>query len=191
MKKFLLSTLTASVLTVTMLMGNMVSQAMAKSDAETVPTEVTSDSMQYNSERQYVVFKGNVHVMRPDFQIWSDTLTLYFEDKEEKKAASSSPMPMQSGEVSRIVAKDNVRMDYDGKKGTCDIATYTTADGLLVMDGNPELSDGDNNIKGSKILFYTEENRSEVIGGSQQVRAVFATPASSNNIGNNAGKGKK
>ncbi|MFI3272042.1 MAG: LptA/OstA family protein [Pseudomonadota bacterium] len=177
MKKFA-RTMTAGLLLGAMIMGLTAPCVMAKSNAETVPTEVTSERMQYDAAKQHVVFKGNVHVVRPDFQIWSDTLTLYFEDKENaKKDTSGSPMPMQSGEVSRIVAKDNVRMDYDGKKGTCDIATYTTADGLLVMDGNPVLSDGDNVIKGSKILFYSEENRSEVVGGSQPVKAVFATPA--------------
>ncbi len=179
MKKFFLSTVTATLLLGTMFVASALPLAMAKSDEETVPTEVTSESMQYDAAKQHVVFKGNVHVMRPDFQIWADTLTLYFDEKDgAKKDTSGSPMPMQSGEVSRIVAKDNVRMDYEGKKGTCKIATYTTADGLLVMDGNPVLSDGDNVIKGSKILFYTEENRSEVVGGSQPVKAVFATPAS-------------
>lgn len=183
MKKFCLRMVqvgfVAGIIMGAMSMGPMVSPAMAEDVKETVPTEVTSKTMEYDAAKQHVIFKGNVHVVRPDLQIWSDVLTLYFTEKEgAKKDDSASPMPMQSGEVSRIVAKDNVRMDYEGKKGTCEVATYTTADGLLVLDGNPVLSDGDNVIKGSKILFYTEENRSEVIGGSQPVKAVFATPAS-------------
>lgn len=184
MKKRVLASLLAAFLLVP-----FADMAMAKSASDTVPTEVTSEKMQYDANKQQVVFVGNVYVKRPDFQIWSDTLTLYFEDKEgQEKNSADKGMPMKTGEVSRIVAEKNVRMDYDGKKGTCQKAIFDTRTGLLTMDGEPVLSDGDNLIKGAKILFYTEENRSEVIGGSQPVKAVFAAPSSKSL---DSGKGKK
>ncbi len=62
----------------------------------------------------------------------------------------------------------------EGRSGSSDKATYTTGDGVLLMEGNPRLTDGENTITGETIRYYTQENRSEVIGGSKKrVEAVF------------------
>ena len=139
------------------------------------PTTVTSQRMEYNTEAQTAFFSGNVHVVRGTMEIWSDRLTLFL--KKDNRAASNNTVAqtgVSAGEIERIIAEKNVRMKSENRHGECEKATYTLANELLVMEGNPRLYEGKNSIVGERILFYMAEGRSEVIGAPDKpVRVIF------------------
>lgn len=127
-------------------------------------TRIVAEKMVYDSEKNTVVFEGNVHVTRPDIQIWSELLTLYLVDGGNGKASSSANMGMRGGKADRIVAERNVRIKQDNKTGTSGRATYFVPQGKILMEQNPVIIDGDNRIKGKIINYFTETGHSEVIG---------------------------
>ena len=93
---------------------------------------------------------------------------------------------MAAGDVDRIVAERNVRMKSENRNGTCAKAIYTMDDGVLLMEGDPRLTDGENTVTGETIKYFTEENRSEVMGGSKKrVEAVFSGSKNSSPIRGN------
>jgi lipopolysaccharide export system protein LptA len=150
----------------------------AETRRTTVPTTIQAERMRYDSDGQKVVFDGNVHVKRPDFDLWAAQLTVFLDrTKSGSKSANATGgmggMGMDAGSVNRIVAEKNVRIQQDHKVGTCGKATYTVSDGKVVMEQQPLLVDGSNTIEGRIINFYTRDSRSEVIDG---VRATFVTP---------------
>lgn len=169
------------------------SSGKATPGAKAVPTTVTAQRMQYDAERQIVVFEGDVHVNRPDFEMWSVKLTLYLGKAQGKKAGDkAAPAGMEAGEIERIVAEKDVRMLREGRHGECQKATYTTRDGLMIMEGSPVLFDKENEVKGETIYFYTRENRSEVRGGkTRPVEAVFTSSSSTPLPGSDADKEKE
>ena len=143
-----------------------------------VPTDVTAMRMNYDAGKNQVVFEGGVKVVRPDFALDADKLTIYLQNSpkaKENTAAENDPLTgMGGGEVDRLVAQGNVHMRKDGRTGDCGRATYYVKRELLVMEENPVLHDGENNIRGQVINFYIAENRSEVVGGKgTPVRATF------------------
>ena len=143
-----------------------------------VPTSITAAGMQYNADAQVVVFTGNVHVKRPDFDLWAAKMTIYL-DKSAKNSSvdDNAAGGMQAGEIDRIVAETKVRMKSEDKEGTCDKATYYAKQDKFVMEGSPVLKDkGKNTISGRTVVHYLGTNRSEVQGG---VAATFFTPDSS------------
>ena len=147
--------------------------------AGTLPINIDADAMTYSPSGNEVVFKGNVIVKRTDFTLRASTITIYMQKKAQSKTPPSDKAlaPFDPGGIQKIIASGGVRMDYQGKVGTCGIATYYVAQGLLQMEGNPKLQDGKNTIRGAKIKFYMNDNRSEVIGGkSQRVKAIFQAP---------------
>ena len=151
-----------------------------KSKAGKVPTSITAGGMEYNAEAQVVVFRGKVHVKRPDFDLWAEKMTIYL-DKSSKSQTSSDigAGGMQAGEIDRIVAEKNVRMKSDDKEGTCEKATYFAKEDKFVMEGSPVLRDkGKNTISGRTVVHYLGSNRSEVQGG---VAATFFTPDNTDN----------
>ena len=74
-------------------------------------------------------------------------------------------------------------MKSENRNGTCAKATYTMDDGVLLMEGDPRLTDGENTVTGETIKYFTEENRSEVMGGSKSASKLsfpaLKTPARS------------
>lgn len=143
-----------------------------------VPTDVTAMRMTYDAGKNQVVFEGGVKVVRPDFALDADKLIIYLKSKpktQESEAGKEDPLAgMSGGDVDRLVALGHVQMRKDKRTGDCGKATYHVGKELLVMEENPVLHDGENNIRGQVINFYVAENRSEVIGGKgQPVKAIF------------------
>lgn len=158
---------------------SFVAQGYAATSAtkQSVATTITSDTMSYDPENKQVTFQGNVHVTREDFQIWSEKLIIHFSEEIKKKQSpvkNTSAIPGQDlSEVEKIVALQKVRIVSQGKKGFCEKMTYWQKNGLMQMEGNPRLEDGENQIQGEIIKLYTQDNRSEVLGGKKRVEAIF------------------
>ena len=153
-----------------------------------VPTDVTAMRMTYDAGKNQVVFEDGVKVVRPDFALDADKLIIYLKSKPkapESEAGKNDPLAgMNGGDVDRLVALGNVKMRKDSRTGDCGKATYYVDKELLVMEQNPSLHDGENNIRGQVINFYVAENRSEVIGGKgQPVKAIFKSSGKGNDPG--------
>ncbi|KAF1077813.1 lipopolysaccharide transport periplasmic protein LptA [Halodesulfovibrio sp. MK-HDV] len=139
--------------------------------------KVTSEKMTYSADGQTVVFTGNVIVKHPEADMWANKVTVYLQsDKNAEKSDATGDV--NPGKIEKIVSEGNVRIKMEqNRRGTCDVATYTLKDELLVMTGSPKLSEGKNTIAGNVIKFWVKENRSEVLGSSNQpVEAIFSAP---------------
>jgi len=147
-------------------------------DLAKTPTKIESDSMRYDQAAGTVVFTGKVRVKRPDFSLWSNSLTVHFAPQDQGKVpAKGGAAPAEAGRIEKIVARGAVRIERDGKVGTCETATYLVQQGLFSMEGNPVLQDGPNTVTGQVVKLYFKDNRSEVLGGEgKRVEATFSTP---------------
>lgn len=144
-----------------------------------VPVKIVSDKMDYDQQSNTVVFTGNVHVDRSDFELWSDKLTVFMQ-ASSGEAAQPSTGPDASRDIEKLLAEGNVRIKRDKQSGTSGKATYWAKKGVIVMEGNPVLKDGDSSITGEVITYHMQENRGVVQGGEKQrVQAVFMAPADS------------
>lgn len=140
------------------------------------PVRITSDKLTYNQAENSVVFVGNVHATHGNMALWSERLTAYFVDKGKTKEKGGNDF---ADKIERIVADGDVRMVANKNEGQCATLTYFVAEGMLRMDGNPILREGQNTVRGDTIKFYMRDNRSEVLSGKQRrVEAIFFTPGS-------------
>lgn len=146
-----------------------------------LPTNITAQNMRYDANSQRVVFENAVKVRRPDFDLDSNKLTILFKknaQKPDNKEATDDPLStMGAGDIDQLIAEGKVVMTRDGRTGTCSKVTYYVDKELIVMEGNPVLTEGKNSVSGQKINFYIRENRSEVIGGTNApVKVQFSSP---------------
>ncbi|HWR02937.1 MAG TPA: LptA/OstA family protein [Humidesulfovibrio sp.] len=150
--------------------------------AKQEPVRITSDKMVYSQNENAVVFLGNVHGTQADMAIWAAKVTAYFTKEQKtgnKPAAEKGPGDLGGGDskIERIVAEGDVRLVAGKNEGACSTLTYYVADGVLRMEGNPILREGQNTVRGDIIKYYMKENRSEVLSGAQRrVEAVFFSP---------------
>jgi lipopolysaccharide export system protein LptA len=146
----------------------------AYAQEEQVPMKVRSESMVFDQQKNTVVFTGDVHAVREDFDIRAREIVVQLAGSGKgKQAASGADM----GEIEKIVAKGAVRIENQGRVGTSETAVYDVERGVLVMEGDPVLTEGENRISGKIVRIYLREDRSEVEGGDgKQVEALFFTP---------------
>lgn len=170
--------------------ANAADKTAQKAEGE-LPTTITASKMRYDANKQQVVFEGNVKVRRPDFNLDSNKLTIFFQKKAQAKAAPAEKAPnekatddplstMGAGDIDKLIAEGKVLMVRDGREGTCEKITYYVPKELIVMEGSPVLKEKDNSVAGQVINFYVKENRSEVLGGSNApVQVRFTSPKNS------------
>ena len=129
----------------------------------TTPTRIVSEKMTYDAVKQLINFEGKVYATRLNMEIWSEKLTVYL-DNSDKKPDKNSVMGMGAGKAERIVVEGGVRMKQDDKSATCGKATYYVSQGKIVMEQNPVVNDGPNQIRGKVINYFTQTGHSEVLG---------------------------
>jgi len=145
------------------------------------PVRITSDKMVYSQNDNAVVFLGNVHGTQKDMAIWATKVTAFFADKKKDPKGQKGGAEKAPGDfgntIERIVAEGSVRLVAGKNEGACSTLIYYVADGVLRMEGNPILREGQNTVRGDVIKFYMHENRSEVLSGTQRrVEAIFFSP---------------
>lgn len=132
-------------------------------------TDITSDKMTYTGQDNTILFSGNVHVLRPDFELWSDELHVFLKSDENEDAQAD-----QQDNIDKIIAKNDVRIKSEGREGRSEVLTYHPDTGIARLEGNPKLIEDKNSVEGEIIILNILNNTSEVLGGSEKrVRVIF------------------
>ncbi|MCA1743360.1 MAG: hypothetical protein LC631_05360 [Desulfovibrionales bacterium] len=143
--------------------------ALALSMENEHSTEITSDKMTYTGQDNTILFSGNVHVQRPDFELWSQALHVFLKPDENGEAQSD-----QQDNIDKIIAKNDVRIKSEGREGRSEVLTYDPDTGIARLEGNPMLIEDKNSVEGEIIILNMLKNTSEVLGGSEKrVRVIF------------------
>ncbi|MBI5903148.1 MAG: lipopolysaccharide transport periplasmic protein LptA [Deltaproteobacteria bacterium] len=123
------------------------------------PVTVTSDSMEADRGKKFVVFEGNVTAVE-DFTVCSDTLYVYYD---------------ANNEVSHIEARGNVVILQADKTSRSEKARYDRKSRTVVLTGgHPQIQQCTDTVKGEKITVYIDEDKAVVesaAGG--RVKAVI------------------
>ncbi len=127
---------------------------------------ITSDKMEANDEKGTVVFSGNVVAKKGNLTIYSDRLEVFY---IQKKTADNK----KRRSLKKIVVRGHVKIVQGRRKATANEAIYYKPQEKIVLLKNAQVWDGQNSIKGEKIVLYVNENRSVVeSSGKERVEAV-------------------
>ena len=74
-----------------------------------LPVDITADSMEYDSDKNIVMFRGQVEAIRGEFKMWSDILTLILKDKSGQEEKTTDMGKNAAGDIDRVIAEKNVR----------------------------------------------------------------------------------
>jgi lipopolysaccharide export system protein LptA len=105
----------------------------------------------------------------------SNAMDIYFTSGTPKAAPgrSSAPADVSGSQVSKIVARGDVRLEQPGRKGTGEELTYTAADAKFVLTGTsatpPRLSDQvRGTVTGTALIFNDRDDSVVVSGGASK-----------------------
>ena len=132
------------------------------------PTRITSQKLIYNQAAKEVEFFGDVHVIRSDFQLWCNRMHVFLAETAAEESSRKNPG------IEKIVAREAVRLEMEDRRAESEQAVYEAASQKLILQGNVVLKEGLNAIQGEKVVFFLEEERSEIYSSEgQRVNAVF------------------
>ncbi|MGH1351282.1 MAG: LPS export ABC transporter periplasmic protein LptC [Methyloligellaceae bacterium] len=145
------------------------------------PLNVTSNRLDIFDLKKTAIFRGNVEVKRGDNSIRSGYLKLdYVGSAPISGRSSKAAGPSQGTQIRKIIAKNKVLIATPNNQNvTSDQAVFNVASNIVVISGNVVLTQGDNVLKGSKLVINLNTGKYDFETGGDRVRAVF-TPKNFN-----------
>lgn len=123
------------------------------------PITITSNKMDADRKAKLVIFRGDVVAQQKDFTIYSDELYVYYNEGED---------------VREIIAVGNVKITQPNRIATGERAVYERGEGKVTLTGNPQVRQGPDTVKGTKITVFLDEDKGLVEGtGEERVKAVI------------------
>jgi lipopolysaccharide export system protein LptA len=158
------------------------------------PIHIVADRMEVDHAQQLVRFIGNVVAVQDDVVMNCDLLIVNYRPAATPTPArphgpSATPAPARTpqplvglpeggSEVDRLVAIGRVQMVQGNRRANCDRAEFDRRRGTLELTGNPEVAQGQDVLRGSRILIFTQTNRVDVVGQAAQRVQVTINPRS-------------
>jgi lipopolysaccharide export system protein LptA len=130
--------------------------------ASRAPIDITSDTVEADQKQNTVTFKGNVVAKQEDVTLYGNTLVIIY-DPDTKK-------------LKEIIAIGNVKVVQLDRRATGQKATFDQDKNKVVLDGDAVVREGANVIRGERITFYVEEERSVVEPGKGGRVSTSITP---------------
>lgn len=117
------------------------------------PIYITSDWMEVDQKKNTITYKGRVVTIQADMSMRSETLTAEI-DPETKQ-------------MKQIVAEGRVNATQGNRIATGEKAVFDDKTKTVTLTGNPVMRQGNNQVSGLKVIYFTEQDRSVVEGDSK------------------------
>lgn len=134
----------------------------------TLPIEISADSLEVQQDRQVAVFSGNVDAQQGGLTLRADTLLVHY--LEDGGAGTEQS-------ISRIDAEGEVFFSSGTETAEGEEGTYDVDKGLIVLTGSVVLTQGDNVLRGDRVVLDLKSGQSTMDGsatdGSGRVRGLF------------------
>jgi lipopolysaccharide export system protein LptA len=116
--------------------------------ASRAPIDIDSDRLEADQKKNTITYKGNVVAKQEDVTLYANTLVILY-DPDTKK-------------LKEIIATGNVKVVQLERRATGQKATFDQEKNKVILDGDAVVREGTNVIRGERIIFYVEEERSVV-----------------------------
>jgi lipopolysaccharide export system protein LptA len=119
--------------------------------ASRAPIDIVSDTVVADQKENTVTFKGNVVAKQEDITLQANTVVIRYEADTRR--------------LKEITAIGNVKIVQLNRRATGQKATFQQEENKVVLDGEAVVREGENEIRGERVIFYVNEERSIVEGG--------------------------
>lgn len=121
----------------------------------TQPVYFSGDLLEASRKEGKVILQGNAFARHGETEIYAERIEIYY-DTDGKT-------------VKELVAHKQVRLVEPNRKGRAERAQYLPASRTLILEGSPTLWEGEDELKGRRILVYRQPDRVVVEGAQVKV----------------------
>ena len=131
------------------------------------PILIEADRMETSQEESVVVFSGHVRANQNDLIIKADAMTVrYLGTEVQPNSTTDVPAVGLTRQIDKITAKGNVKIVQGDWVAAGDTMDFNADDRIVILAGNAKAWQDQNMVGGEKIIYYMDEGRSEVVGGT-------------------------
>lgn len=137
------------------------------------PIDIEADELEIRQKQNIAIFSGKVNVVRGKFRLQSARLVVKYSTTGKAGAGKTGA---GKREISKLNATGGVVVTSETQSATGDWATMDMKKNTIVMGDNVVISQGDNVIRGSKVLVDLNTGYSRIISSNKtggRVRAIF------------------
>jgi len=117
------------------------------------PIYITSDWMEVDQKKNTVTYKGRVVTIQADMTMRSETLTAYYEPEMKQ--------------MKQIIAEGKVSAVQGNRIATGEKAVFDDKAKTVTLTGNPMMRQGNSQVSGTKVIYFTEQDRAVAEGDSK------------------------
>src|ERR1041385_5685395 len=158
------------------------------------PVKIEAAHLEVRDKDKVATFSGNVKVVQGDTTMHCKVLVVFYEKKDEAQGAqanakpgapmpAAAPGPGGSSQINRLEAKGNVVVTQKDQTATGDNGVFEMKTNTVTMTGNVLVSQGQNVVRGEKLIVDLTTGVSRVDSGGGPVQMLL------NNTGPNTPPG--
>jgi lipopolysaccharide export system protein LptA len=125
------------------------------------PIIITSDRLEADRKKNFITYSGRVVAVQGEMTLKSNTLTAHFN-------------PDMKG-FKEIIAEGNVHITQLDRVATGTKAVFNDLQKTITLTGNATVRQGNSEVSGPRIIFFTEQDRAIAESSGQQNQRVKAT----------------
>jgi len=134
------------------------------------PIVIKSRTLEVDNAKKIATFTGDVNATKDDFVVDCQKMFVYYKSSpgEERKGEFSNG-------IDRIIATGQVRVTRkEGGLATAEKAVYFQDSEKIVLTGNPSVKQGNDVVRGDRIIIFLKENRTIVEStGKKRAQAII------------------
>jgi lipopolysaccharide export system protein LptA len=140
--------------------GDALSGFAADSDE---PVHIEADELEVRDRDRLAIFTGNVVVVQGETTLRTPTLEVYYTGEA---MPGEGEQPTAQG-ISRLKALGGVVVETDDQKATGQEAEFEMATQLVTLTGDVVLTQGDNLVRGERLVVNLESGESRLYASTQ------------------------
>jgi lipopolysaccharide export system protein LptA len=127
------------------------------------PIDIESDTAEMDQKKNLGIFQGNVIAKQEDLTLYCNALTVRYEQETKQ--------------IKEIIATGNVKIVQLERRATSQKATFFQDENKIVLEGDAVVREGENVIRGERVVHYLDEEKSVVEGAKGSRVSTTITPA--------------
>lgn len=131
--------------------------AYSNEEVSVLPQDIVidSDSLIFDSNRQFAVFEGNVILHFKDMVLKTSKIEIFYK-QQNRPPAKATGANSKKNSIEKIIIPAQLFAEKGGDLVIADKGEYVIASGALTLTGNVKLMYQENILKTNRLLYYTK-----------------------------------
>ncbi len=149
--------------------------AQAQLSSKKGPIDISADHSSADNNTHTATYEGKVEALQNDNRLRTDLLHIYFKQAAGGAKTSSDPAASSWGNIDHLEAVGNVYFVTPTQVIRGDHAVYTQDSDTIVVTGQVVMTQGENVMRGSRLVYDHKTGKSTMDADTQtgRVRTVL------------------